>query len=228
MLAELRGDFPDISISKIRFLEAAGLVQPERTSSGYRKFSTDDLVKLRYVLTAQRDHYLPLKVIKEHLDMIARGLDPPLAPGEHPRAPLPGPDDDHDPVTSDKALRAPLRMSAPELAANTGLSDGQVEELVTFGILGPLPGTDEFDGHALDVAQTVSQLTSYGLEPRHLRVFKTAAEREVSLIEQLVATMSRQRGDPAEQRAAQATTALEALALRLHSALLRKGLRKDS
>lgn len=226
-MSELRQEFPDISISKLRFLEAAGLVQPERTSSGYRKFSRGDLDKLRYILTAQRDHYLPLKVIKEHLDMMARGMDPPLAPGVHPRAPQSVSADDREPDSAEPVLRAPLRMSTPELAANSGLSETQVEELVTFGILGPLPGTDQFDGQALEVARTVSQLTSYGLEPRHLRVFKTAAEREVSLIEQLVAPLSRQRGDNARERAAQATTELETLALRLHVALLRGGLRHD-
>ena len=87
VLRRLRDDFPDVSISKIRFLEAEGLIEPQRTASGYRKFSQADLEQLRYVLTAQRDHYLPLKVIREHLDAMARGLEPPAAAGEAPRAP---------------------------------------------------------------------------------------------------------------------------------------------
>ncbi len=226
VLAELRSDFPDISISKIRFLETAGLVQPARTSSGYRKFSADDLTRLRYILTAQRDHYLPLKVIKEHLDMMARGLAPPDAPGEHPRAPRSQATDDPDLVTAYNSTAPGLRMSAAELAANADLGERQVEELVTFGIVSTRPGTDHFDGDALAVAETVSQLTSYGLEPRHLRVFKTAAEREANLIDQLIAPLARQRGDNAQERAAEAAAALEGLALRLHAALLRTSLRE--
>ncbi|MBA2446183.1 MAG: MerR family transcriptional regulator [Nocardioidaceae bacterium] len=224
VLAELRGDFPDISISKIRFLETAGLVQPERTTSGYRKFSTDDLARLRYILTAQRDQYLPLKVIKEHLDMMARGLEPPLAPGEHPRAPRPA--DNQDLKTSTSPAVAELRMSAAELAANADLTEQQVHELVTFGIVSPRPGTDYFDGDALAVAATVRALTTFGLEPRHLRVFKTAAEREANLIEQLVAPLARQRGDGAGERAEEATVALVGLALSLHGALLRTAVRQ--
>lgn len=76
VLSELRGDFPDVSISKIRFLEAEGLIEPERTSAGYRKFSAGDMDKLRYILEAQRDQYLPLRVIKEHLEAMDRGLEP--------------------------------------------------------------------------------------------------------------------------------------------------------
>jgi DNA-binding transcriptional MerR regulator len=87
VLALLRPDFPDVSISKIRFLEAEGLVEPERAASGYRKFSPADLQRLRYILAAQRDHYLPLKVIREHLAAIERGLDPPSEAGGSPRVP---------------------------------------------------------------------------------------------------------------------------------------------
>ena len=87
VLNRLRPDFPDVSISKIRFLEAEGLVEPERTPSGYRKFSLSDLERLRYILTQQRDRYYPLKVIREHLDAMERGLEPPTAAGEAARAP---------------------------------------------------------------------------------------------------------------------------------------------
>lgn len=224
VLAELRAEFPDVSISKIRFLESAGLVQPERTSSGYRKFSTDDLARLRYILTAQRDQYLPLKVIKDHLDMMARGLEPPAAPGEQPRAPRPADHEDLKP--SSRPAVVELRMSAAELAANADLTEQQVHELVTFGIVSARPDTGHFDGEALAVASTVSALTNYGLEPRHLRVFKTAAEREANLIEQLVAPLARQRGDGAAERAEDATAALVGLALALHGALLRTAVRQ--
>src|SRR5439155_13895174 len=87
VLATLRAEFPDVTISKIRFLEAEGLIEPERTPSGYRKFSRDDVGRLRYVLGQQRDNYLPLRVIKEHLDAIDRGLEPPGGAGGGPRVP---------------------------------------------------------------------------------------------------------------------------------------------
>ena len=227
VLAELRADFPDITISKIRFLETAGLVLPERTSTGYRKFSSEDVERLRYILTAQRDHYLPLKVIKEHLDVLARGLQPPAAPGEPARAPTLQASDDFRLESQSGDTMAELRMSARELAANADLTELQIHELVTFGILSPSSGTEYFDAQALAVAQTVSQLTGFGLEPRHLRVFKTAAEREVNLIDQLVTPIARQRGGQGRERAMQATAALETLALQLHGALVRAALRKE-
>src|SRR5690348_8358610 len=123
VLASLRGEFPDITISKIRFLEAEGLVEPERTSSGYRKFSREDVGRLRYVLSAQRDHYLPLRVIKEHLDAIDRGLEPPaLGAGGGPRVPralvsaegLPSPDSFVPDVSE-------IRLSRKELLEAAGL-----------------------------------------------------------------------------------------------------------
>ena len=90
VLAQLRTEFPDVTISKIRFLESEGLVEPARTPSGYRKFSHADVARLRFVLATQRDHYLPLRVIKEHLDALDRGLEPPAVPGERPRVPRVG------------------------------------------------------------------------------------------------------------------------------------------
>src|SRR5436309_10001691 len=87
VLASLRAEYPDVTISKIRFLEAEGLIEPERTPSGYRKFSREDVARLRYVLSAQRDQYLPLRVIKAHLEAIDRGLEPPDSPGAGPQVP---------------------------------------------------------------------------------------------------------------------------------------------
>ena len=222
VLARLRPEFPAVSISKIRFLEAAGLVEPERTPSGYRKFSTADVERLRYVLAAQRDRYLPLKVIKEHLDALERGLEPPVAAGESPRAPravrTAGQDDDGS------APAPELRMSRAELAASSGLDDEVLTALVDYGIVRPRPGTDYFDADALDIATAGAELTSYGLEPRHLRAFKTAADREVGLIEQVLAPLARQRDDAARARADEAVDALARVAVQLHAALVRSGL----
>src|SRR5687767_2718655 len=129
VLAQLRGDFPDVTISKIRFLETEGLVEPERTSSGYRKFTRDDVARLRYVLSAQRDRYLPLRVIRQHLDALDRGLEPgtddsgPQVP-HSPGIPdgLPGPE---------SFVRDPseLRLTRGEMVDAAGLTPEQLEQL---------------------------------------------------------------------------------------------------
>ncbi len=227
VLAALRSDFPDVSISKIRFLEAEGLVRPERTPAGYRKFSEDEVQRLRYILAAQRDRYLPLKVIAEHLDAMDRGLAPPEAAGESARAPattvsqadLPGAAD----FTAEPS--PPLRMSRLELLANSGLTEEQLVSFMSFGLIESVDGTDFFDADALTVATTVAEMSAYGLEPRHLRAFKSAAQREVGLIEQVLSPVAAQRGDAAQERATQAVAHLGALSVRLHACLVRIGLR---
>ena len=174
VLRRLREEFPDVSISKIRFLEAEGLVEPERTASGYRKFSNTDLERLRYVLGAQRDRYLPLRVIREHLDAMSRGLEPPTSAGEAPRAPVPtlvGPD------AEATAPLPSLRLSREELLANSGLSESQLAELDAFGLVRAQPGSGQYDAAGLAIATVAAAMAGHGLEPRHLRVFKTAAGR---------------------------------------------------
>jgi len=223
LLAVLRPDFPDVSISKIRFLEAEGLVQPERTPAGYRKYASQDVDRLRYILAAQRDRYLPLKVIAEHLDALDRGLQPPEAAGQPARAPYttePAPED----FTDLAQPPAALRMSRTELLASSGLTDEQLVSFMGFGLIAPVTGTDFFDADALAVASTVSEMSAYGLEPRHLRAFKSAAEREVVLIEQVVSPLVAPRRGESEART-QRVAHLGALSVRLHACLLRIGLR---
>lgn len=228
VLSRLRPDFPDISISKIRFLEAEGLVEPTRTAAGYRKFSAADVERLRYILTAQRDRYYPLKVIKEHLDAMSRGLEPPDGAGESPRVPrsvhlvpdLPQAQD-FGTVTSPE-----LPISAAELVANSGLTPEQLDELIAFGLIHPRAGTTFFDADALAVATAAAQLTGYGLEPRHLRAFKSAADREVGLIQQIVSPFGGQRGETSSARVAEVVSELGALSVRLHAALVKGGLRQ--
>jgi DNA-binding transcriptional MerR regulator len=228
VLALLRADFPDVSISKIRFLESEGLVEPERAASGYRKFSPADLTRLRYILSAQRDHYLPLKVIREHLEAMERGMDPPSEAGGSPRVP--------DAASSaaraaeaDAAqeVEAPdLRISADELVANSGITRAQLDELLGYGLLRPRTGTDYFDADALVVATTVAALAGFGLEPRHLRAYKSAADREIGVIEQVVKPVARQRDDDSRRHAVQQVAELTTLTIRLHAALVRRGLRE--
>jgi DNA-binding transcriptional MerR regulator len=226
VLAQLRPEFPDITISKIRFLEAEGLIHPERTPSGYRKFSRDDVARLRFVLAQQRDNYLPLRVIKEHLDAIDRGLQPPGG-AAGPRAPralvpaegLPGPDDFlHEP--------SDLRLSRDDLLAAAGLDKEQLDQLEQYGLMGSRKG-NHYDADALAIARTVAEMARFGIEPRHLRAFRTAADREIGLFEQVVTPLMRQRNPEAKARADEAVRELAALSVRLHAALVKAGLRAE-
>ena len=225
VLGQLRPDFADITISKIRFLEEEGLIKPERTSSGYRKFSREDVGRLRYVLTAQRDQYLPLRVIKDHLDAIDRGLEPPVQGAGGPRVPralvaaegLPGPE-------SFRTDPSELRLSRSELLDAAGLDEQQLEQLEQYGLLAPRSGGNHYDGDALVVAKTVAQMSRFGIEARHLRPFKAAADREIGLLEQVVTPLVRQRGPEARARAEEVVRELAALSVKLHSTLVRQGL----
>jgi DNA-binding transcriptional MerR regulator len=229
VLAQLRGEFPDISVSKIRFLESEGLIEPARSPSGYRRFGAGDVQRLRFILTAQRDQYLPLRVIKERL---------PAGPGQ--AASRPG-----QPAHPDAAARSrpgsgparaqalaqaqgqgqgqaaasrPALLSRRELTEAAGIDDGQLTELEEFGLVrrvGRHYGPD-----ALEIALTVAALAAYGVQARHLRAVRAAAERETSLIEQIVAPTLRQRNPGARQQAGQTAREIAAISLRLHRALL--------
>jgi DNA-binding transcriptional MerR regulator len=234
VLAQLRGDFPGLNISKIRFLESEGLIEPERTPSGYRKFTHSDVERLRYVLTCQREHYLPLKVIREHLDAIDRGLEPPALNGAQvpqvPRVVLDG-----DGYPAPEAFRADpgdhggLRLSRTELLTAAQIEDPLLEQLESFGLVRPRQGSAyrsaPYDGDALVIAKTAGELAAFGLEPRHLRAFKTAADREVGLVEQVVSPMRRGRDAGASARAEEAITQMAALSVRLHATLVKAALR---
>lgn len=227
VLALLRQDFPDVTISKIRFLEAEGLVEPERTASGYRKFGPADLDRLRYVLTAQRDHYLPLKVIREQLDAIDQGLEPSAGSAGSGR---PRPLAKVDALPTARALRTgavEVRLSRRELVAEAGITEEVLDQLESYAIVAPLPyggPVRHYDANALEIARTVAGMAAYGIEPRHLRQVKLAADREVGLVEQVVAPMLRQRDPQSRQRADAAIEELAALSVRLHRSLVTAGL----
>jgi DNA-binding transcriptional MerR regulator len=225
VLGQLRGEFPDITISKIRFLESEGLVTPARTSSGYRKFSRDDVGRLRYVLAAQRDNYLPLRVIKAHLEAIDRGLQPAVGSQGGPQVPASAGDADGLPQADD-FLPEPseLRLSRDELIEAAGLEPDQLAQIESFGLISPR-SAGHYDGDALVIAKTVAQMSRFGLEPRHLRAFRTTAERELGLVEQVVAPLVRQRNPEARGRADEVARELASLSVRLHATLVRSGLR---
>jgi DNA-binding transcriptional MerR regulator len=226
VLQSLRPEFPDVTISKIRFLESEGLVRPARTASGYRKFSHVDVERLRYVLRMQRDHYLPLKVIRDHLDALDRGLEPPPLGGGEARAPRGLVSADGVRAEDFRPARSRVRLTRPELAASSGLDEETLAQLESYGLIGPQPG-GHYDQDALIVASTVAQMTPFGIEPRHLRPFRVAADREVGLVQQVVAPLARQRGSEARVRAEEAVRELAALSVRLHAALVKAGLDRD-
>jgi len=221
-LADLSAEFPeeDIKESKLRFLESEGLVEPERTPSGYRKYSVEDMERLRYIIRAQREHYLPLKVIKEHLDAIDRGLEPP-ALSSGPTVPTVG-DSAADLLRGD---RSDARISRRELVKTAGITEELLVQLEGFGLVRTRTGSKHYDSDAVVVATAAGELAAFGIEPRHLRAFKTAADREIGLVEQIVSPIRRSREDGAEGRAAQAIDEIAALSLRLHATLVRTGLR---
>ncbi len=220
VLSLLRQDFPDITVSKIRFLETAGLVEPQRAPSGYRRFSPDDVERLRYVLTAQRNHYLPLKVIREHLDAIDRGLEPP-EPLSRPGAPRAVRDTDAGQVTLDSGPR--LRMTREELLAESKADPRLLAALESYGLI--RPSREHYDGDALTVLSLAAELGSFGLEPRHLRAFRMAADREVGLVEQVVTPILRQRGGEGRSRAEDTAQGIAGVSMKLHAALVRAGIK---
>ena len=221
VLAQLRGEFPDISVSKIRFLETEGLIAPARSPSGYRRFGTADVERLRYILSAQRDQYLPLRVIKERL---ARP-DPTAEPGRAGPARPTGPTGPAGPALGRPGADATLpgaigdgMLSRSELVAAAGLTDALLTELETFGLVRRVGR--QYGQDALEVARAAAALTAYGVEARHLRAVRAAAERETAMIESLVAPILRQRSHGARDLAARTAAELAGEVLRLHGALV--------
>jgi DNA-binding transcriptional MerR regulator len=227
VLDQLRPDFPGITIPKIRFLEDKGLIKPERTPAGYRKFSQDDIERLRYVLRMQRDHYLPLKVIGEHLDAIDRGLEPPPIDPVVPTVPRVALAADGLPSPASFTRRDQVRLSRRELVKIAGITEELLVQLEQFGLITPRTGTGHYDTDALVIAQTARELADFGFEPRHLRAFKTAADREVGLVEQVVAPQKRGRDAAAKARAEETVSEIAALSVRLHATLVKAGLRSS-
>ncbi len=227
VLDHLRGDFPGVTISKIRFLEDQGLIKPERTQSGYRKFSGEDVDRLRYILRMQRDHYLPHKVIGEHLDAIDRGLEPPAIDGVVPTVPKVALASDGLPSPESFRTTSDVRLSRRELIKIAEISEDLLVQLEQFALIAPRAGTGHYDTDALIVAQTARELADFGFEPRHLRAFKTAADREVGMVEQVVAPLQRGRDAAANGRIEDAVSEIAALSVRLHATLVKAGLRRS-
>jgi DNA-binding transcriptional MerR regulator len=264
VLGVLREEFPDVTISKIRFLESQGLIDPERTPSGYRKFYEADVARLRWILHQQKDHFLPLKVIKERLDQLDDGEEgatrapaataPAEAKGERARAerkprrqrvvsepelPLVALDAEEEPDASPppaaRAAPAAAADTAPaatprdvsltrkELARASGLTDWQVGELESYGLLSPAARSGEhglFDDQDLAIAKAAAGFARLGIEARHLRMYKHFADRETALFEQVLVQLLRQRNPQARAKAQEEFTSLARLGRQLRAALL--------
>ncbi|MFJ8888110.1 MerR family transcriptional regulator [Streptomyces sp. NPDC102402] len=218
VLLQLRDEFPEVTISKIRFLEAEGLIEPQRTPSGYRKFSPADVERLAQVLRMQRDHYLPLKVIREHLDALARGEQAALPSGGGQGDPL-DPRWDQAPGAATAA-----RIGRSELLAAAEATEEQLDEWEAYGLIVPATG-GSYDAEAVTVARLVADLGRFGLEPRHLRAVKAAAEREAGLVEQIVAPLRRHRNPQTRAHAEATAKELAELSVRLHAALVQSALK---
>lgn len=202
MLAQLRSDFPDVTISKIRFLESEGLVRPARTASGYRQFSSADVERLRFILAAQRDRYLPLKVIKEQLEAADQGAAKVLR-------------------AVDPATGAGHRVTRDDLLARAGIEPGVLADLEQHGLIRAGAG-GFYDHEAVQIASTVRAMVEHGVEARQLRPFRAAADREIGLVEQVLATVHRQRD---RARVEEVVRELAALSVTLHTLLVKVDLR---
>jgi DNA-binding transcriptional MerR regulator len=202
VLDELSPEFPDISPSKIRFLEAEGLIQPLRSGSGYRRFSAADIKRLRFILTAQRDEYLPLRVIKERLDALDGAAGGSVA-GD---------------MAADGGI-PPVAMTRSELLAAAGAAEELLAELEDYGLI---RRARSYGTQTLSVLRSAVRLGQYGVQPRHLRVIKAAAERETALVEQAVAPLARQKGS--REPALRAAQDLAGHIAALHAILVEDGL----
>ncbi|ROS74504.1 MerR family transcriptional regulator [Cellulomonas sp. PhB143] len=210
VLGDLRPEFPGVSHSKLRFLEEQGLIEPVRTTSGYRQYSPADVERLRYVLTQQRDSYLPLKVIKERLVELDSGiLD--AAPGPRP-------------ATADgERETAQERYTLEALCAATGADPAMVSGLVEAGVVAPT-SSGRYDAFAVELVTVAAALAEHGIQARHLRSLRTASDRHLGLVQQVVAPWRGQQSPSSRAHAATVAAEVGELCARLHTTWVRQGI----
>ena len=237
VLELLKEEFPDITISKIRFLESQGLLDPERTPSGYRKFYDPDVERLRWILQQQREHFLPLKVIKERISSPEpEVLSPVLAPEpavpatQSPERQSRPPSEHARPGAAASSLISGISsvsMTMLELASAAGVEVSALQELERYGLLAgrAMGGTTYYDEESLVVARLAAGMARHGVEARHLRMYKTSAEREASTYEQVILPLLKQRNPTARRQAVDTLEDLARLGEGLHSAFVRAALR---
>ncbi len=213
VLEALRGEFPDVTVSKIRFLESEGLITPQRTASGYRRFTGEDVERLRYILVTQRDNYLPLKVIREQLEAMDSGAvslieaEPMVSP-ENFRAP------------------APTRLSDTEVAAQAGVTAEAVAELIDGGLIRP-DTAGFFTADDVRIVLTAESLRGFGFDIRHLKSLRNTAQRQADLIGQVAGPVARSQRTSAKEKAADMGQQMTALVVSLHASLVKNALRDE-
>lgn len=205
----LRDDFPDVSVSKIRFLESQGLIDPDRSGSGYRQFDNNDVARLRFILQQQRDNFLPLKVIKSKLTLWERGEDT-----------------SEDTPTTQSLEDAGEPLDRTELLKRSRLDEEQLDALIDIGLIRPISDSVVFPPEAGIVAMEAKRLMDQGLEPRHLRTVRLSSEREADLLKQLVSPLLKATNPEAKVRAKDVLESSSDSVQAMHRALLASELRQ--
>ena len=229
VLSLLKQEFPDVTISKIRFLESQGLLDPERTPSGYRKFYDSDVERLRWILRQQREHFLPLKVIKGRLRAGHEGrseaVEEAITLSTTSRLPAAGTSE--DPPAGASLPPTGVSLSLAELVGATGVAEDDIRDLERFGLISgrKVSSTVYYDEDALAVVQLAAGFMKYGVEARHLRMYKTAGEREAGFFEQVVMPMLKQRNPESRRQAVEVLEELSRLGQALRAAMLAQALR---
>jgi DNA-binding transcriptional MerR regulator len=209
-------EFPELTVSKIRYLESQGLLEPVRTESGYRKFSTVDLAKLEWILRQQRDYFVPLKIIKERIRRT--GIDVELA-AEYQKTDLE--------VSENKpAVTSGISLDIEGLSRASGLPTEKIEELIELGVVkGRKVGSKEiFEGDALLTIKSAKRLFELGMETRHLRMYLVAAQREAGVIEQLFSAKTKSGDIESRSEAKRELDEVVTLGREIHKCLLKLSL----
>lgn len=217
VLDTLRQQFPDVTVSKIRFLESEGLISPQRTSSGYRRFTESDVERLRYILTSQRDNYLPLKVIKEQLDALDSGQVSAIVGASGA-----------DQLVSAESFKAPVvtRLTDDDLANQSGSTMQEVAELVKAGLISP-DASGFFTNDDVRVVSNASSLRAFGFDISKLKTLRNNARRQADLISQVAAPVAQGKGDIALQQAEELSQQMTAMVVSLHATLVKNDLRNE-
>ncbi len=214
VLKELKPDFPDVTVSKIRFLESEGLISPRRSASGYRRFAPEDISRLRFILTLQRDNYLPLKVIKDQLDAMDSGNVTPVVTKQDVTGPV-----------SAEQMRAAAsrRLTRMDVVARAGVEEGFVNSAIHLGLIAADP-SGFFSVDDVQVVQLAFQLTQHGFDGRHLKSLLTLANRQLDMISAVTAPVAHARDENARQRSVEKGREVSALLISLNAALLKGNL----
>lgn len=211
---QLKPEFPDVSLSKIRFLEAEGLISPRRSQSGYRRYSRDDIARLRYILTLQRDNYMPLKVIREQLEAGDAGKVTPVSEKRAVAGAL-----------SPEQFRSEdiRRLTRADVTARAGVEDSFTGTLIRMGLIAADPA-GFYSADDVAIVQLAFQLTEHGLDGRHLKSLMTIAHRQLDMVARVSDPLAHARDDNARQRAQETAREVSALMLSLNAVLVKGNL----